>query len=214
MIKQTLLAVFISLTCGFPTSGFGQKVDTIRLENPSFEDYPSAAQTPDRWLNCGFSGESPPDTQPSGTFGVDKKAFDGETYLGLVVRDNNTWEGVGQKLKTQLIEDSTYSFSIYVCKSKRYQGKSQITGKDVNYVTPAIIRIWGGDGFCRKLNLLGESKPISSVNWEKIDFIFKPKINANYFFIEAFYKIPTLFPYNGNILIDNASAIVPILDRN
>jgi hypothetical protein len=34
-------------------------------------------------------------------------------------------------------------------------------------------------------------------------------MTLSYFMIEGFYKVPTLFPYNGNVLIDNASDIVP-----
>jgi hypothetical protein len=212
MVKRIFIAV---VACGFSMSIFGQKLPVIELDNPSFEDYPSHAQTPDRWFDCGFAGESAPDTQPSGTFGVTKKAFDGETYLGLIVRDNDTWEAVGQKLKTQLVKDSTYSFSLYVCRSKLYESKSQRTGRDASYTTPIIVRIWGGDDFCAKLDLLAESEPISSTDWQKLDFILKPKRNSSHFVIEAYYptnKFPQII--NGNILIDNASAIVPILDKN
>jgi hypothetical protein len=212
MVKRILIAV---VACSFSMSIFGQKPETIVLDNPSFEDYPSHAQTPDRWTDCGFMGESPPDTQPSGTFGVTKKAFDGETYLGLIVRDNDTWEAVGQKLKTLLVKDSTYSFSLYACRSKLYESQSRRTGKYANYITPIIIRIWGGNDYCAKLDLLAESKPISSTDWQKLDFILKPKMNSSHFVIEAYYptnKFPQII--NGNILIDNASAIVSILDNN
>jgi hypothetical protein len=212
MVKRIFIAV---VACSFSMSIFGQKPETIVLDNPSFEDYPSHAQTPDRWTDCGFMGESPPDTQPSGTFGVTKKAFDGETYLGLIVRDNDTWEAVGQKLKTQIVKDSTYSFSLYACRSKFYESKSQRTGKDASYTTPIIVRIWGGNDYCAKLDLLAESMPVSSTDWQKLDFILKPKRNSGHFVIEAYYptnKFPQTI--NGNILIDNASAIVPILDKN
>ncbi len=216
MVKRIFFAVVIVVTCGFSANVFGQEPDTIKLDNPSFEDLPSAAHTPRLWFDCGFQGESSPDTHPNpnGTFGIDKEAFDGYTYLGMVVRDNNTWEAVGQRLKTPLIKDTTYSFSLSVCRAKAYKSKSQLTGRDDNYNQPIIIKIWGGDGFCTKLNILAESKPIKSNDWQKVGFVLKPKINLTYFLIEAFYKTPTLLPYNGNILIDNASAIVPILDKN
>lgn len=214
MVKQTLIAFLIIPVLGFFVPIFGQKADTIRLDNPSFEDEPSAAHTPRQWFDCGFQGETSPDTQPSGAFGVDKVAFNGYTYLGMVVRDNNTWEAVGQKLKTRLLKDTSYSFSITVCKASIYRSRSQLTSQEDNYSKPIIIRIWSGDGFCTKLDLLAESKPIVNKDWQKLDFILKPKINSTYFLIETFYKIPTLFPYNGNVLVDNLSDIVPILDKN
>jgi hypothetical protein len=211
MVKRIFIAV---VACSFSMSIFGQKPMTIKLDNPSFEDFPSAVHTPKGWFDCGFAKETSPDTQPSGSFSCVRPSFHGKTYLGMVVRDNNTWEAVGQKLKTQLVKDSTYSFSLYACRSERYESKSKTTGEDANYTTPIIVRIWGGNDFCAKLDLLAESKPVSSTDWQKLDFILKPKRNSGYFLIEAFYKIPTLLPYNGNILIDNASAIVPILDKN
>jgi hypothetical protein len=213
MIKQTLLAVIFVTAYGFCTSIFGQKPVTIKLDNPSFEDTASAAHTPIGWFDCGFAAESAPDVQP-GSHGVNKKAFEGKSYVGMVVRDNNTWEAVGQKLKTQLLRDVKYSFGLYLCRSQQLESVSQNTGDSASYVAPVIIRIWGGVGYCDKAELLAESKLVNSYDWDKYDFIFKPKADYSYFMIEAFYKIPTLFPYNGNILIDNASAIVPISDKN
>jgi hypothetical protein len=214
MLKRTIIACFLALfsACWLPI--FGQKAVTIKLDNPSFGDFAGAAHTPQGWFDCGFGGESPPDVQPSGSFGCNKKAFHDSTYLGMVVRDNNTYEAVGQKLKKPLLKDVKYSFSLYACRSDTYMSKSQLDGKDANYITPVIIRIWGGTGYCAKEDLLAESKLITSNDWEKIDFILKPKNQYQYFMIEAFYKIPTLFPYNGNVLVDNLSNIVPILDKN
>ena len=76
---------------------FGQ-ADAIQLINPSFEDYPRAERVPHGWRDCGFPGESAPDTHPSGAFDVVKYPSDGNTYLGMVVRDNDTWERVSQHL--------------------------------------------------------------------------------------------------------------------
>lgn len=214
MLKRTIIACFLALfsACWLPI--FGQKAVTIKLDNPSFEDSVGAEHIPKDWYDCGFAGETSPDTQPSGSFGCNKPAFHNATYLGMVVRDNSTWEGVGQRLKTPLLKDIKYSFSLYVCRSNIYMSKSRTTEEDVNYTTPVIIRIWGGVGYCAKEELLAESKLITSTDWQKIDFILKPKNQYQYFMIEAFYKIPTLFPYNGNVLVDNLSNIVPILDKN
>jgi hypothetical protein len=214
MVKQTLIAFLIIPVYGFLTPSFGQKAVTIKLDNPSFEDYPAANQTPDRWKNCGFDGESPPDTQPSGSFGVTKKAFDGDTYLGLVVRDNDTWEAVGQKLKTPLLKDSTYSFSVYLCRSKTYMSMSKTYGKDANYTTPAVIKIWGGAKACGRDELLAESIEIKNDSWQKFDFVLKPQADYSYFYIEAYYKNELYPRYNGNVLVDKASDIVPIVDKN
>lgn len=41
--------------------------------------------------------------QPSGSWNVTRVAQDGETYVGMVVRENNTWEAISQKLKGVLL---------------------------------------------------------------------------------------------------------------
>ncbi len=213
MFKRTLIAYFLIAFCACTLSVFGQKPVTIKLDNPSFEDYPGAAHTPQGWFDCGFAGESSPDVQPSGTFSVNKAAFHGSTYLGMVVRDNNTWEAIGQRLKSPLLKGVTYTFSLYAARSELYMSKSQLTGKEANYVTPATVRIWAGSGYCAKEEMLDETEPISVGTWSKFTFKFTPKMQLNYFMIEAFYKVPTLFPYNGNVLIDNASDIVPEIKK-
>jgi hypothetical protein len=211
MLKYAVSVYFLSV-CFLPI--FGQKPITIKLDNPSFEDEPSAGHTPQDWLDCGFAGETAPDTHPSGTFGVDKSAFHGSTYLGMAVRDNNTWEAVGQKINKPMLKNVKYSFSIYACQSETYISQSRITGDSANYIVPAVIKIWGGNGSCTKNQLLAQSQPIDFKDWKKLEFILSPKANYRYIMIEAFYIKVFKNVYNGNILIDNASAIVPILDKN
>jgi outer membrane protein OmpA-like peptidoglycan-associated protein len=209
MSNRIFFAYFLVAFCACALPVLGQKPVTIKLDNPSFEDYPQAAHTPQGWFDCGFAGESAPDVQPSGTFSVNKPAFHGSTYLGMVVRDNNTWEAIGQRLKSPLLKGVTYTFSLYAARSELYMSKSQLTGKDANYITPATVRIWAGSGYCAKEEMLDETEPVSEGGWKKFTFKFTPKVTLNYFMIEGFYKVPTLFPYNGNVLIDNASDIVP-----
>jgi outer membrane protein OmpA-like peptidoglycan-associated protein len=200
---------FIAFTLLFTNNILGQKAGVIKLDNPSFEDYPQAGHTPQGWFDCGFASETPPDVQPNAVFKVTKTAMHGSTYLGMVTRDNNTWEAIGQRLKTPLVKGTNYNFSIYAARSEIYLSQSRTTNKDANYTTPIILRIWGGSGFCAKNEMLDETEPISSGTWQKMSFNFTPKSNHTHFMIEVFYKVPTLFPYNGNLLLDNASDITP-----
>ncbi|MEN9610209.1 MAG: hypothetical protein RLZZ628_1023 [Bacteroidota bacterium] len=207
MIKRFLQ--FSLLLAGFaPFSLAAQQI--IKLDNPSFEDFPQPAHTPAGWLDCGFASETAPDVQPNPQFQVTKPAKEGKTYLGMVVRDNNTWEAVGQRLKIPLQKGQCYQFSLQLAKSELYVSKSKMTNKDVNYVTPAIVRIWAGNSYCSKDENLADSEPIESSQWRTYTFRLKPKSDYNYIMIEAFYKMPTLFPYNGNVLVDNASDLVPM----
>ena len=209
MIQRTLFSSLLMILCGFSSLIFGQKPVIIKLDNPSFEDFPQAGHTPQGWFDCGFAGETPPDVQPNNAFSVNKPAFNGSTYVGLVTRDNNTWEALGQRLKTPLLKGVTYTFSIYLSRSELYMSESRLTHKATNYITPITVRLWGGSGYCTKEDNLAETEPVSSGTWQKFSFKFTPKATHSYLTVEAFYKIPTLFPYNGNILIDNASDIVP-----
>jgi outer membrane protein OmpA-like peptidoglycan-associated protein len=207
MVKQKFHIVFTLLVLS-NVFVFAQKPATIKLDNPSFEDYPQAGHVPQGWFDCGFASETPPDIQP-GNFQANKKPQHGITYVGMVVRDNNTWEAMAQRLKTPLTKGVTYTFSIYASRSELYVSQSKASSKEMNYTTPVVLRIWGGSGFCTKDEMLGETEPVMAGSWTKMSFKFTPKSNYTHFMIESFYKTPTVFPYNGNIMIDNASDIVP-----
>ena len=88
-------------------------VDSIRLVNASFEDTPKQSSPPMGWTDCGFTGESAPDVHPSNFWQVSKPAFNGRTYMGLVVRHNDTWERVSQMLESPLVGGQCYNFSIW-----------------------------------------------------------------------------------------------------
>lgn len=184
--------------------------EAIYLTNPSFEDMPRHSIAPSGWYDCGFPGESPPDVQPNGEFGVTKPANHGATYLGMVVRDNDTWESVSQKLSRPLKRGQCYEFSLDLARSELYISLSRANNEQANYISPAKMRIWGGFGHCDKQFLLDETGLINKHQWMKYNFKFEPIADYTYITLEAFYETPTLFPYNGNVLVDNASPIQPI----
>ena len=188
-----------------------QKEAPIAFVNPSFEDLPKAGEAPNSWYDCGKEGETPPDVQP-GAFSVIKAPSHGNTYLGLVVRDNDTWEGVAQRLSRPLEKDHCYEFTMDISRAELYLSTSKLTGQEANYATPAKLRIYGGTGFCSKIELLYETSVITNTRWLGHTFRLSPK-NGNYshIFFEAYYKTPVLFPYNGNILVDNAGPIKPLI---
>ena len=209
MTNRTQFFIIFLLSIFAYQHAFSQD-DIIRLQNPSFEDLPRAGKAPRGWYDCGFPGESPPDIQPDPTFDVNRAAYDGGTYVGMVVRDNDTWERISQRLSKPIKANQCYSFSLFLCRSPLYWSRSQLTQRVANYVTPSKIIIWGGTKHCGKLERLGESDLVSSYEWVRQDFKFEPRQTHTYILIEAFYKTPVLFPYNGNVLMDNASPIRPI----
>ena len=201
----------------------------ITLSNPSFEDTPRAGTNKfvgiKGWVDCGTRefNESPPDIHTENPndpiFGVTKAAKDGHTYLGMVTRENETWESVSQKLSMPLETGKCYTFSIDLARSETYFSMMQ----DVTYASgdtqtnqsappskPAVLRIWGGINYCPRNQLLAESSPITNTEWETYTFEFTPNINTKAISLEAFYKTPVLDPYFGHILLDNASEIKQI----
>lgn len=212
-----LLIFICSLLC---TMGISAQGDTINLTNPSFEDTPRAGGNRiygiKGWYDCGlinFPDETPPDIHPQDFWENTKQASDGKTYLGMVVRDNDSWESVSQRLKQPLMAGECYTFSLELSQSKRYLSASRLNGpnsKPVNYTTPIVLRIWGGSGYCNTKELLGESAPVNHSEWKTYSFKFQPTFNHRYVTFEAFYKVPVLFPYNGHILVDNCAALIRV----
>ena len=199
-------AVFASILCCLGSfQCLGQAV--FQLENPSFEaDKPGPGIIPEGWLNLGAPDESPPDIQP-GMFDVNLKAQDGKTYLGLVVRDNNTWEGVGQRLGGYLQKDTSYTFSLYLARSNSFISMSRATLKEATYNAPTILKIWGVNTQTQQEELLAESETVSHSQWTRYSFTLTPKV-ADFDEIDLMaYYAPGFEQKNGNLLIDNCSAI-------
>ncbi|HEX5625805.1 MAG TPA: OmpA family protein [Saprospiraceae bacterium] len=195
-----------------------QHPNDILLQNGSFEGIPTCCQAPNGWVDCGFKGETPPDIQPAleafnkPLFTVTKTPFAGSTYLGMVVRENDTYERVSQRLIKPLLKGTCYSFSIYLCRSETYLSASNKMEPNnlKQFTEPVILRIWGGEAYCNQKQLLDESGLIENTVWQKYEFEFEPKFDLHYIELEAFYKTPVLFPYNGNILLDEASHMTVI----
>lgn len=191
-----------------------KKIDTIHITNGSFDGIPRCCKAPDGWIDCGSKFETPPDIQPvlpplEPMFGVTKKAYDGNTYLEMVVRQNETFESINQKLYKPLLADNCYSFSIYMTRSLEFI--SALTKGDPGlkpFTTPALLQIWGGEAYCDQKELLATSPLVENIEWQRYDFVFMPKSNISYLQLEAYYNPTSPFPYNGNILLDKASDII------
>lgn len=212
------IVFFVLILSFFSAILFGQD-EPIMLKNPSFEGVPRAGEPSkafilDGWLDCGFPGETPPDIHSASTelFSSNNQPADGKTYLALVVRNNDTWESISQRLVSPLVGGKCYSFSLSLRRSVAYLSRSSIdpNGPQVEYTTPAILRIWGGAGVCNKAELLDETTIVTNTDrWIGTTFNLNPKQSHNYIVIEAYYNSTSAFKYNGNILIDNASPIFP-----
>ncbi|MEZ4943400.1 MAG: hypothetical protein R3D58_21165 [Saprospiraceae bacterium] len=175
------------------------------LFNPSFEGKQQCCIVPKGWVNCGLAIESPPDIQP-GSFGVRLPATDGKTYLGMVARDNNSVEMVGQRLKAPLVHGTSYVVEVSLARAENFLSFSRMTGDEVYYSEPIKLQIWGGKKACEKSELLAESPLITNSTWERYKFSFKPENgDYKYLMLMASYNENKSHPQNGNILIDKIS---------
>ncbi|MEM9931279.1 MAG: OmpA family protein [Bacteroidota bacterium] len=184
----------------------------IFLRNPSFEDMPRNSSPPRGWTNCGAPGETPPDVHPDPEFlfKVGMAAQHENTFLGMVTRDTETFESVGQQLTTPFKAGQCYRFDIQLARSRVYLSMSRVTRQPTNYVKPIKLRIFGGYSTCDRAQLLGESGLIRNFSWQGYRIKLSPEEAFTHIVLEAYYEQPTLVPYNGNVLLDNAQPLRPI----
>ena len=221
----TLIFIFL----GFANFSFCQE-GTIKLKNGSFEGPPHSGNTSNLiidWYDCGptyFPGQSPPDlhldqsyhtNEQDVYFNVKRQASDGKTFLGLVGRADETYEAITQRLETIIKAGKCYNFSIDLARSLNYVNQ-MISSTDPNYdpevevikiTRPLVLRIYGGTTPCGMRQLLAESEPVKNTDWETYDFTFEAKQTYRYITISVFYTVPVMLPYNGNLLLDNATDI-------
>lgn len=204
-------------TLALPSSAISQ-TDTIKIRNGSFESNPQQGRTDlrtrlDGWEDCGrilFPYDSPPDIHPNNYWDNNVPPSDGDTYLGLVVRDVESWESMTQILDIPLEKGQCYKFSVNLASSDNYKSASQLTKKMANYTEPAVLRVWAGSSWCQNGHLIAESERIGHKRWKRYDFEFETAQNYKYITIEAYYKTPVAIPYNGNLLVDKLTNFVLI----
>lgn len=180
----------IILICATSSVAFSQ----IRLHNASFEGLPQDATVPMEWSTC--EPGSTPDILP-GAWGVLNEPNEGSTFMGLIIRENGSFESVGQFLTEPLQANYCYEFSIYLSHSNVYAG----------YNLPIGLNIWGGGKGCEKSTLIGSVDMIDHLHWKKYTFRFVPSEELYFFQIEATKAKGVFRSYKGNVLIDNCSVI-------
>jgi len=179
----------------FSLNSYAQStIEPIFWQNPSFEgEAPHDATIPIGWLAC--EAFTTPDILP-GVWGVYTEASDGDTFLGLITRNDGSWESITQRLSRTIRKKECYSFNFDLARATTYSG----------YNTPIKLRIWGSKDKCSKDQLLFESPEIKNSFWQKNNCEFTANQAIRYIIIEATIKEGNS-SYQGNILIDNLSPI-------
>lgn len=165
----------------------------IYLQNASFEGKAQDATVPVGWHPCELG--TTPDILP-GPWNVYQESSAGETYVGLITRDDGSWESIGQRLRRPIKSNDCYSFSIDLAHSRTYSG----------YNRPIRLRVWGCQTRCSKDQLLLETDLIRNLDWETFEIEFYAKKTINYIVLEAYCE-GTGPKCRGNILIDNITPL-------
>ena len=183
----------IFITLSFFCAALGAGAQVIYLNNASFEGEPQDATVPVGWFPCAEG--TTPDILP-GPWGVYEEAAEGETYVGLITREDGSWESIGQRLSAPLKKGDCYVFSIDLARSGTY----------ADYNEALRLRIWGGRRKCDQTQLLFESPLIESSDWTTYTVDFFADKDLHYIILEAFHE-DDAFGRRGNLLIDNISPI-------
>ena len=186
-MRSTFLLFLFSLCANI-------SIAQIILQNSSFEDEPGDATMPMGWFACQEA--TTPDILP-GYWGVYGEPSEGDTYVGIITRENGTFESIGQRLPSKLVKGECYQFSIDLAHSDNYTGYNK-------YIK---LRIWVGDKKCQPDQMIFESKLIKSEDWENFKVEFNAESNSKYIFMEAYHEYDN-FKHKGNILLDNLSPII------
>lgn len=187
----------------------------VRVNNPSFEDYPRQGVPggPEiiGWKDCGrqlFPEASPPDIHQGSTnfWSSNIATAHGKTYMSLVVRYDDSYESVSQRVQGTLKAGNCYSFSISLVQSKNYLSHTKDNSfRKSNFNNPTVLQIYGGNSYCDEAELLAESAPVTENDWKTHEFKIEPTVNYTHIILKAFFVTPVLVGYNGHICLDNAS---------
>ena len=187
------------------------QIDTIFLQNPSFEGIPRTGVLPKGWTNCNKNPEILPDVHPSGVYGVQKRAINGDTYLALLADETGRLEKVSQLLSTPLVGGQCYFFKLSLCRTNQYKSATRILTTEKEFNEPIALTIWGANEACQKVEKLAESNVVYNTNWLDFVFTFQPTQDYKYLILQAGLTDALPATVNGHVLVDNATPIIPLI---
>ena len=128
----------------------------------------------------------------------------------MVVRDDESWECIGQPLSKPLQADSCYFMAVKLMRSPEYQSMSPLKRAPANFNKPCVLRVWGGKKKGKGMKLLYETSPVDHTHWKTYELFLVPDDSYDYLYLEAYFYFGggETLPYNGNLLLDHCSPIV------
>lgn len=235
-LTLTLVLSFLSISGNYSLAQTG----VIYLTNPSFEGWARLYSLPKAWKDCGeelFPKETPPDIHPmvSQLFDVQQTPAHKSSYLGLLMRENGSWESISQQLVKPMKASQCYAFRVKMCQSEKYKSgfyenravdpSTLITERErfviralirigergeFNFTDPVVLRIWGGDEACERQQLLAVSPLVENKEWADYFFKIQPETDYQSLTLEVFDGDKIVGFPNGHILLDDISPLIPI----
>ena len=136
-------------------------------------------------------------------FKVYTLAQDGDQFISLVTRANQSVECIGQLLEKSLSIDSTYLLEIYLNSSEFFESRTSIKSTETaDFNIAADLEVYGLTNAGQYI-LIDVYEDIKHYNWKKYTTTFKALKEFAAIEFRAFFTFDQLLPYNGHILIDN-----------
>lgn len=196
--------------------------DSIVLRDKSFEEYKypfridpysyKKQETPfNAWIN--YAPEySPPELHFSDeiNYGFQHTASEGNKYISLITREDDSREIIGQRFRTTFKKDSSYMMSLDIRFDDRFTSQAQTASgiKEVYYDTNICLQVTLAMDSNHESQTIFLSHSIKNRDWKKIYFQFVPEKDYTAIKFEAKrYKSNIAF---GNLMIDNLSNIYKI----
>lgn len=160
------------------------------------------------WNDCGIylqSKESPFDIHPKSTGAWANNQFspsDGESYIGLVARENGTRESISQPLLKKLDIDKTYSFNIDITSLDKNFANHRSQNPEFLFDQNLEIQIWLSTDPCKQDQLIYSKKIDYRNEWKTHHVSFKPNKTHTHLMITC-NPIGHFEKVLGNIMIDN-----------
>ncbi|HRI59484.1 MAG TPA: hypothetical protein PK228_07165 [Saprospiraceae bacterium] len=200
--------------------------NTINLQNPSFDI--SYFGSPVAWgiyiidnertrATSGFDRSTGNGIRLPLNYGVSDlnvKPSDGTNFASLIANEAGIFAGFSQTMiGGSLQAGTTYVWSVDLAFAKKYREVLPDGYRGVHYKNPLRLRVWGGTATNLRQELLAQTGAVTHHQWKRYDFTLAPEEgNYNSIFLEATYISDVGQPYNGNLLLDNCSAIVKTKD--
>jgi len=153
----------------------GGRLEAQVVTNPSFEGTAGAGQVPPGWSLCSGT----PDIQVisgtgNGIYAINTPPTHGNTYMGMVTRQNGWTESMSQLLPSPLQAGTAYSGSIDIYTSNLHS----------NWVDRGRLEFWGGFSSCQYSQLLWSSGQINNFHFfQTYPVSFTPSASYTHFTI-------------------------------